>query len=138
MPGISYDLNASLFPDPEQSIILEFVNTELPQIEPSDDATPLPPPKKIIGDVVDLRTGVIVDSNNRKVPDGTLVEFTLSVNGDAPLVRQVEYTDDGLARTSFMVTSAGSIEFRAQSEQAVSNILRLDVPSSLEEFLYRP
>jgi len=133
VPGINYDLNASLFPDPEQSIVLEFVNAELPAGETSVDSTPLAPPKKIIGDVVDLQTSVIVDSNNRKVPDGTLVEFTLSVNGEAPLVRQVEFTNDGVARTSFMVTSAGSIEFRAQSEQAVSNILRLDVPSTLEE-----
>ena len=138
VPGISYDLNASLFPDPDQSIVLEFLNSEYPVAETTDDATPSPPPKKMIGDVVDLRTGVIVDSNNRKVPDGTLVEFTLSVNGDAPLVRQVEFTNDGIARTSFMVTSAGSLEFRAQSEQAVSNILRLDVPSSLEELRYQP
>ncbi len=133
VPGISYDLNASLFPDPDQSIVLEFINPEMPEAESSGDATPPPPPIKHIGDVVDLRTNIIVDSNNRQVPDGTLVEFTLSVNGDAPLVRQVEYTNDGIARTSFMITSAGSIEFRAQSEQAVSNILRLDIPSSLEE-----
>jgi beta-N-acetylhexosaminidase len=133
VPGINYDLNASLFPDPDQSIVLEFANTDLTEVETSEEDTPAPPPMRLIGDVVDLFTGMIVDSNNRKVPDGTLVEFTLSVNGEAPLVRQVEFTKDGIARTSFMVTSAGSLEFRAQSEQAVSNILRLDVPSSLEE-----
>jgi beta-N-acetylhexosaminidase len=133
VPGINYDLNASLFPDPQQTITLEFINKESPEVEPSESSTPAPPPKKLIGDIVDLQTSVIIDSNNRKVPDGTLVEFTLSVNGDAPLVRQVEYTKEGVARTSFMVTSPGSLEFRAQSEQAISNILRLDIPSSLEE-----
>jgi beta-N-acetylhexosaminidase len=134
IPGIDYSLNEALFPDPDQTILLEF---DLPNDGPEsgvDRTTPLPPPVFNLGDMVNLKTGIIVDSNGRPVPDGTPVEFTLSIDGAPPATRQVSYTVKGTTITSFLLSSSGMLEFQAQSEQAVSNILTIEIiePQPLE------
>jgi beta-N-acetylhexosaminidase len=133
VPGVNYSLNDALFPDPEQVIPLEL---DLPLIEanePGKTTTPPPPPVFDIGSIVPLKTGTILDHNGRPVPDGTPVEFTLEYLNEPPLIRQIEYTVQGVATTSFVINAGGTVEFIAQSEQAVSQPLQIEVPIPNEE-----
>jgi beta-N-acetylhexosaminidase len=129
IPGINYDLNKALFPNPEQIIPLEV---DIPQDEnDSEEITPEPiqPPEFNVGDVIPLRTGTILDNNGHPVPDGTPVDFILTLIGEASSTRQTETTSDGIARTTFAVTAPGTLEFIAESEPALSETLRIDIPS---------
>jgi beta-N-acetylhexosaminidase len=127
IPGINYSLNVALFPDPDQTIFLELDLPENKNVDGSDNQTPAPPPLYNPGDMINLKTGVIVDSNGRPVPDGTPVEFTLSIDGTPSATHQVVYTEEGIARTSFLISTPGIHEFQAQSEQAVSNLLTIEI-----------
>ncbi len=134
VPGIYYELNEALFPDPAQIIQLEYdIPGEEDEVVDLQTPTPNPPVIFNTGDAVNLRTGIIVDSNGRPVPDGTAVEFSLMINGDPQNARQTEFTQAGIAKTSFLITATGTHEFRAQSEQAISDPLRLEVPVPLGE-----
>jgi beta-N-acetylhexosaminidase len=128
--GIGYNLNEALFPDPEKVISLEL---DLPYIEVQSDATitptPTPPPEFHIGDVIPLRTGVILDHNGNPVPDGTPVSFVFSMGAETNSVRQVATTQQGVARTTYAVVSSGVLDIHAESENARSGNLKLDIPS---------
>jgi len=129
IPGINYDLNKALFPNPEQIIPLEL---DIPQDETDiEEITPEPtqPPEFYIGDVIPLRTGTIFDNNGHPVPDGTPVDFVQTLIGEASSTRQTETTSNGIARTTFVVTVPGTLEFLAESEPAQSETLRIDIPS---------
>ena len=126
--GINYDLNTALFPNPEQIIPLEI---DVPEPENTSDATtpePTPPPEFRVGDLIPVRTGTIFDHNGNPVPDGTPVDFVLTVSGEASITQQMETTVDGIARTSFAVSSPGTLEIQAESEPAKSTSLKFDVP----------
>jgi beta-N-acetylhexosaminidase len=132
VPGIDYDLNKALFPHPEQLIPLTL---DFPQTENPDNTTtpaPTPTPDFEVGDVIPVRTGIIIDNNGNHVPDGTPVEFILTIGGDASITRQIENTIDGVARTTFSIASPGALEIHAESEPAISERLKFDIPSSDE------
>jgi beta-N-acetylhexosaminidase len=134
VPGIAYDLNEALFPDPTQIIPLEFDLPESTQvITGTATPEPPPPPEFRVGDVIPLRTGVILDHNHNPVPDGTPVTFTFTSGVESSATRQVEITRGGVARTSYAISSPGVLEIRAESEAAQSDILRLDIPTPGEE-----
>jgi hypothetical protein len=57
------------------------------------------------------------------------VDFVLTVSGEASITQQMETTVDGIARTSFAVSSPGNLEIQAKSEPAKSTSLKFDVPS---------
>jgi beta-N-acetylhexosaminidase len=127
--GINYDLNTALFPNPEQIIPLEI---DVSEPENTNDATtpePTPPPEFRVGDLIPVRTGTIFDHNGNPVPDGTPVDFVMTVSGETSITQQMETTVDGIARTSFAVSSPGSLEIQAESEPAKSTSLNFDVPS---------
>jgi beta-N-acetylhexosaminidase len=133
VPGIAYSLNEALFPDPAQIIPLEFdlpAPTEV--ITGTATPEPPPPPEFRVGDVVPLRTGVILDHNRNPVPDGTPVTFTFTSGVESNSVRQVEITHQGIARTTYPINNPGVIEIRAESEAAHSDVLRLDIPTTGE------
>lgn len=134
VPGIAYNLNEALFPDPTQVIPLEF---DLPTSQQATNSAgtpePAPPPEYRLGDVVMLRTGVIVDHNRNPVPDGTPVTFSFTSGVESSATRQVEITRDGIARTSYAINNPGVLEIRAESENAHSEVLRLDIPTPGEE-----
>jgi beta-N-acetylhexosaminidase len=122
-----------MFPDPEQTIPLLF---DLPQPEmpetPDENITPepIPPPEFKVGDVIPLRTGVILDHNGNPVPDGTPVQFNFTTSGETDSVAiQTGTTLSGIAHTTFLVTSPGSLEITAESEAARSQSLNLDIPA---------
>ncbi|NOZ00010.1 MAG: hypothetical protein GXP40_12555 [Chloroflexi bacterium] len=130
--GIGYDLITATTPDPAQLITLSL---DLP-IEPAPTAqattTPEPTPEPLfsIGDTIAVRTGVIVDHNGHPVPDGTVVYFSLVVNGESGGVHQKIDTETvgGVARASIRLDKTGLLDIRATSDPAiVSETLRLDV-----------
>lgn len=134
VPGIAYNLNDALFPDPTQVIPLEF-DVPAPTQVITGTTTPEPPPvpEFRVGDVVPLRTGVILDHNRNPVPDGTPVTFTFTSGVESTSSRQVEFTRSGVARTTYPISSPGVLEIRAESEAAHSDVLRLDIPTPGEE-----
>ena len=128
IPGISYDLNIALFPDPNEVITVEIdqaISTS-PLINGTPE--PTPPPVFKIGDVIPFRTGVIVDQNGHAVPDGTPVEFDFTLSGQNAPTRQVQSTKDGIAHTSYTVTNSGTLDVQAVSEPAKSDVLKLEIP----------
>jgi beta-N-acetylhexosaminidase len=129
VPGINYDLNKVLFPYPDQVIPIMINLDQEGSID--ETTTPEPPPNQLfnVGDVIPLKTGVIFDHNGNPVPDGTPVDFVLTLVGEPSSTRQTETTKDGVAETTFSVSASGTHEFFAESEQASSDILRIDIPS---------
>ena len=130
IPGVGYDLNSALFPDPGIQISLEL------DLQPHDmpvsvmTPSPTPPPEYRVGDIIPLRTGLILDHNSNPVPDGTQVAFIFSFGSETTSIRQVEYTNDGVAKTVFSVINSGALDIHAESENALSNSLRFDIPAS--------
>lgn len=131
--GISYDLNSALFPNPDITIPIEL-DLPLP-VSDETQATPVPIPPPIfrIGDIVPVRTGVILDNNSHAVPDGTPVEFTFTMNGQANPVRQLSITSNGIAQSSYAITEGGVLEIQATSDPASSDILRIDIPNPIAD-----
>jgi beta-N-acetylhexosaminidase len=128
IPGISYDINEVLFPNPDQVIPLEL---DLPVPETGlGTATPqpIPTPEYSVGDVIPIRTGVIYDHNGNPVPDGTQVEFKFTIAGEPNPLIQVANTEDGIAHTTFTVNNSGLSEISAESPPAKSEVLRFDIP----------
>ena len=143
VPGIGYDLISATTPDPKQVISLSLDQPKnaptpapdsLPGTLPAATQVPtltLEPTAEAlfgVGDTISLRTGVILDHNQRPVPDGTPVRFTLS-QGESDLVQQVEsVTSQGVAVAAFRLDRPGLIEIRAASEPArVSDTIQLNV-----------
>ena len=147
--GVGYDLNTATTPDPKQVITLSLDlpkstptpgskltpkpgKTSLPSLtqEPTLTLAPTVEPFFRMGDTISLRTGLIVDHNQRQVPDGTPVHFTLS-QGESGLFQQVDsVTSQGVAVAAFRLDRPGLIEIHATSEPAkISNGIQLDVTS---------
>jgi beta-N-acetylhexosaminidase len=134
VPGTGYDLISATAPDPKQVISLswEFPASTSTATTPTPDATLTPEPTVAplirVGDTISVRTGVIVDHNQRPVPDGTVVRFILS-QGESGLIQQVESaTTQGVAIAAFRLDQPGPSEINATSEPArVSNTLQLNV-----------
>jgi beta-N-acetylhexosaminidase len=133
VPGIGYDINNATYPDPTQTIPLLL---DIPQQEPSSEnttpSTPEATPVYRIGDVVSVRTGVIVDYNGHPVPDETVVRFIL-ISGDPNITQQVEaQTVGGIAKASLRLDRPGAIEIRVESNEAkASDVMRIDIPIDL-------
>jgi len=129
VPGIGYQILEITSPDPGQVIHLyQDVQGTAPEI---GTQTPFPsatPPH--IGNPISLVTGVIVDHNGNKVPDGTVVRFSLYHNGENVPAQIVEsQTTQGIARASLMIDAAGEINIRAESRPAiVSDVVTLEIP----------
>jgi beta-N-acetylhexosaminidase len=128
--GVSYNLNEALFPDPNRPIPLELdLPAEVTTPEAVTTLEPTPAVEFRVGDIIPIRAGVILDHNGNPVPDGTPVSFTFTVSGEANGTRQDQVTHDGVARTTYTVTSPGTLEIFAESENARSAPLTIDIPS---------
>lgn len=129
VPGIGYNLNNALFPNPDLIIPLEFDFPPAQQaITETATLEPTPPPEFRMGDVIPLRTGVIMDFNGNPVPDGTPVNFIFSYGGETTSIRQTAYTQKGISRTTYAVTAPGALQVVAESENARSAAITLDIP----------
>lgn len=128
--AIGYDLISALAPDPAQVIDL-FLDGPL-QPSPTDSVIgtpePVPAPLFKVGDNISVRTGPVRDKNGHAVPDGTVVRFVLSIEGEG-IVQFVESTTTlGVARALFRLERPGVVEIRAISEPAVTSVtIRLDI-----------
>jgi beta-N-acetylhexosaminidase len=125
--AIGYDINQVLFPDPRRgfTIELETASASIPTAQTTPE--PSPTPDLRLGEVLQLRTGVILDYNGNPVPDGTPVGFVFSTAGVS--VRQVEFTRRGLARTTYSINQPGTLDIYAESENSRSNDLRFEIPA---------
>ena len=143
VPGTGYDIIAATSPDPSQIIQLYFSQVEN---EPGE-ATPEPgPPDLRVGDSLRLRTGVILDTNGHPVPDGTLVQFTISYlsEGLGFDVPQPEVkTVGGVAEIDILLDRPGQMQVKASSGEARASVALAvtvfeDQPSIIEEIAPTP
>lgn len=125
VPGVGYDLIKATAPDPRQVIPLSI---DLPEPQPfTGTSTPEPTsvPSFKIGDTIPLRAGVIYDTNGNPVPDGTVVRFIFSIQGENAKTQQIEetVTKAGIAHGTYTISGAGALEIRVVSEPATSSQL---------------
>ncbi len=121
--GTGYDLIVATSPDPDQVIQLFFDQEGAAAGEPAAGAPG--PPDLRVGDSLRLRTGVIVDHNGNPVPDGTLVQFTISylsegLGFDVPQPEVV--TDWGVARIDIPLNVPGQLQIKASSGDARASV----------------
>lgn len=115
-----YDLIEVTSPDPDQVISLIPVGEDEPESESE------PPVEYMIGDILRVRTNVIVDHNGNPVPDFTNVEFIIQANGTTSIEEMP--TVNGLATFSQTLDQVGMITITAQSGAAInSDTLHLNV-----------
>ncbi len=136
VPGIGYDLIYSTSPDPAQIIPLTIDNgPEAQVVTPASTQEPTPAPVFRVGDVIPMRTGVILDHNRHPVPDGTPVRFNFSVISESAGSTQTQVeteTVDGVARYMYRIERPGLHEIHASTEEgSISNLLRLDITSGV-------
>lgn len=122
--GVGYDLLSATAPNPNQVIELALdlptTTTITPGVTPEETVTPF----FKVGDTISVKTGIILDNNNRPVPDGTGVRFTLTSNVEGNILQVVDaVTTQGVARTSFSTSQPGLVEIRASSEPSVSSVV---------------
>ena len=132
VPGIGYDLNVSMSPEPSQIIpvYLEYSDNIQPT---NENGTPSPTviPVFELGKVLPIRTGLIYDHNLNPVPDGTVVRFNFSYQKDINSTQQIEtITTDGIARLSYRVQNTGTLDISVESDPALnSQVLKIEVPA---------
>ncbi len=132
--GIGYDLISVTAPAPDQVIPL-FLDLEPVVENPEPLFTPEPTPIPLfqIGDTIAIRTGVIIDNNGHAVPDGTVVQFSMTLTGEGGSILQQKeaVTTQGVARAAFGLDKPGLLQIKAVSEPAVNSlVLQLDVSQS--------
>jgi len=128
--GIAYNLIKATSPNPDQ--VIELIVEEPPV---SGEGTQFPQANDDglsgykLGDNLPIKTGVILDQNNHAVPDGTVVKFMLSEQGENLTIQQIESTTkQGVANATFKLQASGRQEIRASAEPALnSQILIIDI-----------
>ncbi len=133
IPGLGYDLLTMTSPDPNQIIplSLDLSQVPTPTSAPTPQATAVPLFK--IGDTIAIQAGPIRDHNDKQVPDGTVVHFSMTVTGEGGgILQQADATTtQGTARVSFGLDKPGLLQIRATSDPAmISEVLQLDVSST--------
>jgi beta-N-acetylhexosaminidase len=132
---VGYDLITATSPDPSQVIPLaldEGNDTLTPTAAAESTPLTVEPtaiPLYKIGDTIAIRAGPVYDHNQHIVPDGTVVQFTMSTRDETgPVLQQINaVTTDGIARASFAIDKPGEVEIMAISEPAVvSDTLRFE------------
>jgi beta-N-acetylhexosaminidase len=115
--GINYNLITATEPDPAQ--VIPVMVTNLPT---TSEDTPTPIDVQV-GDMLELRSGTILDHNGHPVPDGTPVTFRLFYPGESlELPRQETTTLDGVAETTITLEREGRLEITASSPPALQSV----------------
>ncbi len=126
IPGIGYDLIEVTSPEPSQVIPLYigFKGTEYGAEEIiTNESINL-----LQGDIINLKTGVIVDRNGNPVPDDTIVQFQFTSGDPAVSQNNTATTKSGIAQLAYQIQFTGLTEIKVQSEPAnVSQIVVLDI-----------
>jgi beta-N-acetylhexosaminidase len=130
--GVDYDLISATAPDPNQIIQLSYDLPEPPASDGTLTPEPTTPPVFGLGDLIPVKTGIILDSNGHPVPDNTPVEFLFNI-GLEEITSQIENTKGGIGRTTFLVNQPGILEIRAHCDRALtSTALQVDIPPEIE------
>ena len=135
IPGIAYDLITAMTPTPDQIIPLMVDEDAAQSIMDEEGAEQIngdqedTPSVFKLGDILPVKTGIIVDQNDNPVPNGTVVRFTMYEQGANISIQQIEsVTENGIAKASVILQNAGLHEIRVVSEPALSSqILVLDI-----------
>ncbi|NJL93872.1 MAG: hypothetical protein HC915_09135 [Anaerolineae bacterium] len=109
IPALNYDVERATQPNPALSIGLNLGSST----EPERQVRSLR-----VGDSVLVRTEPIFDRNGNLVSDGVPVMFELRYVDDGLALQQVEATEDGIARTRFLLPRAGQVRISASSGAA--------------------
>jgi beta-N-acetylhexosaminidase len=129
VPGIGYEILEATSPDPNQVI---HIYQDIPGASQSEGTqTPIPTTNPLkIGDPISIVSGVVLDHNGNKVPDGTIIRFTLYHDGDSVPAQIVEsQTSQGITKANLMIDQSGEIVIRADSGSAVnSDTLTFEIP----------
>jgi beta-N-acetylhexosaminidase len=129
VPGIGYEILEATSPDPNQVI---HIYQDIPAAGQAEGTqTPVSTEIPIrVGDQVSILSGVVLDHNGNKVPDGTIIRFTLYHDGESVPSQIVEsQTSQGIAKANMMIDQSGEIIIRADSGSAVtSDILTFEIP----------
>ena len=136
--GVAYNLITATSPNPNQLIELIVEDPlALEQNTGENQANNDELAGFQLGDNLPIRTGVILDQNNNPVPDGTVVRFMLSEQGENLTIQQIESTTrQGVARASFKLQVPGRQEIRAITEPALnSQILLIDISEGTEAII---
>jgi beta-N-acetylhexosaminidase len=120
VPGTGYDLISMMAPDPDQVISL-FVESG----EPNDEGGS---PGFLVGDVINIETGLILDHNANQVPDGTVVDFEITLGDTAtPSINRAQ-TTGGVASMRMLLDRIGLHSITASSAPArISETLQINV-----------
>ena len=134
--SVGYVIEQALTPDSSQVIPLRIANQDAAPAE-EDAGTPVPDEPFTQGGSVTLTTGRIVDYNGNRVPDDTLVRFTLTNTSPEGITSQRELTAltrNGIAQTTFILDTAGTLRAQASSGDppAISNQVQFDIASANE------
>ncbi|HML22511.1 MAG TPA: glycoside hydrolase family 3 N-terminal domain-containing protein [Aggregatilinea sp.] len=113
LPAVGYDLFYATSPDPNQTIQLVLESIDNHPVSTARDVV-----TANLGDKLTFRTGLVLDRNSHRVPDGTAVDFTLTFTLDNLQIRQRGTTLDGIATTSFTPNRAGRVQVTAASGDA--------------------
>ncbi|HLC04051.1 MAG TPA: glycoside hydrolase family 3 N-terminal domain-containing protein [Anaerolineales bacterium] len=134
VPGIGYDIIQATGPDPDQVISLRVRAAGVGEA-PEATAPAGPEEGFVVGDVVVVESGGIVDTNGHLVPDGTPVEFVLSYQAESlPVVLSAE-TASGIAETTVTLDSLGMLSISSRSDPArVSQVVQLNVQEGVPAF----
>ena len=120
--SIGYDLIEATSPSPDQIIQLIIEDG-------SEEGTDEPPTGYSVGDVLKIKTAVIIDNNGSPVPDNTPVDFIITQQIEGVSTATINaFTVDGIARTDVALERTGLLSITAQSGKAqVSEILQFNV-----------
>lgn len=129
VPGTGYDLIDATRPNTNQVISLTLDLTDSPPLTNGRTPLPTPVPTFKVGDIIPLKTGVIMDHNQNPVPDGTPVRFRFAIGGESEVAQSIDtVTANGIARTSFRIERSGLLEITVTSDPAInSDRLQLDI-----------
>lgn len=123
IPGIGYNLIQVTAPDPDQLISISLTIGE--SILTADSIQE----NVQVGEVTEIKTGIILDQNGNPVPDGTPVDIFLSYQGEnIPALQLSATTRNGIASVTTTLDRPGNLSIRAESLAArISDIFLLNV-----------
>ena len=120
--SIGYDLIEATSPNPDQVIQLIVESG-------SEEGSDEPPTGYSVGDIIKIKTAVIIDNNNNPVPDNTPVDFIITQKSEGISAATINaFSVDGIARADVALERTGLLSITAQSGKAqVSEILQFNV-----------